>query len=104
VVSVELVKSLRSVVEEIGRRDGDLASQARRAAQSIVLNVAEGQRRIGRDRIRHFAIAAGSAGELRGALVIADAWGYVAADAVADSARLLDREIAILYRLVHKRA
>jgi four helix bundle protein len=103
-VGIEMVKALREPIEQMRRRDRDLADQALRAAQSVVLNVAEGQRRIGRDRVRFFAIAAGSAAELHAALRLADALGIVRAASLDAVGALLDREKAMLYRLVHPRA
>jgi four helix bundle protein len=103
-VGIEMVKALREPIDAIRRSDASLADQALRAAQSVVLNVAEGQRRIGRDRVRFFAIAAGSAAELHAALRLADALGIVSATSIEAAGALLDREKAMLYRLVHKRA
>jgi len=45
------------------RGDSALKDQAKRAADSVVLNIAEGAYRIGKDRGRHFRIAMGSAAE-----------------------------------------
>lgn len=45
------------------RGESSLRDQARRAADSAVLNIAEGCARTGRDRARHFRIACGSASE-----------------------------------------
>ena len=43
-VSLEVVTSLRAVVPLIERNDRDLADQLKRAASSVVLNLAEGNR------------------------------------------------------------
>lgn len=45
------------------RTESALKDQARRAADSVVLNLAEGCCREGKDRLHHFRIAAGSAAE-----------------------------------------
>jgi four helix bundle protein len=73
-VALELVAALRPVLVQLGRRDRDLADQMRRAAASVVLNLAEGARRTGRDRLHFYRIAAGSAAEVRAALAVARAW------------------------------
>ena len=100
-VGLEVVVSVRDVVSRLQRFDRDLASQLRRAVSSVALNVSEGSRRQGRDRLHLFRIAAGSADEARSALRLAQAWGHVDADMVRESLDLLDRELAMLYRLSH---
>ena len=64
-VSHEVVRMLRPVVAQLQVRDRDLASQIRRAATSAVLNLAEGEKRAGKDQTHHYRVAAGSAGEAR---------------------------------------
>jgi len=78
-----------------------LADQLRRAASSMPLNVAEGAQRLSRDRLQHYRIAAGSAAEARSALQVACAWGYVGGQQVEDADALLDRVVAVLWRLTH---
>ena len=46
------------------RGDADLGDQARRAAASVVLNIAEGHAHTGKARLHHYRIARGSAAEL----------------------------------------
>jgi four helix bundle protein len=53
-------------------RSTDLADQANRAAQSVVLNIAEGAGRGGPAGRNHFRIALGSAAELSAALDLVD--------------------------------
>jgi four helix bundle protein len=65
----------------------------------VAANVAEGNRRTGRDRLHLFRIAAGSADETRTHLRVAEAWGYVTMDDVDTSLQLADRELAMLSRL-----
>jgi four helix bundle protein len=98
-VSLEMVGAVGPVIEAVARRDRALADQMRRAAASVPLNVAEGSRRAGRDRQHCYRIAAGSADELRSALWVAEKWGYVDPSALGSSLDLLDREIAMLWRL-----
>ena len=54
-----------------------LEDQICRAGSSISLNLAEGNRRAGKDKQNHWRIAAGSADEVRTALRVAEAWGYL---------------------------
>ena len=74
-VSLEVIKSLRPVVPLIERHDRDLADQLKRAASSVSLNLAEGQRLTKGNKPKHYAIAHGSANEVRAALQTALAWG-----------------------------
>jgi four helix bundle protein len=73
--------------------------QLKSAANSIVRNIAEGQKRGGRDPKRFFAYAAGSASEVRGSLDLAEAWGW-GAD-VGRARRLIDRLLGLLWGLTH---
>ena len=100
-VALELVAALREPADALARHDADLARQLRRAATSVALNVAEGARRQGKDRKHLFTVAAGSAAEVRTALAIARGWGYLPATGAERVDALLDRELAMLWRLTH---
>jgi four helix bundle protein len=67
------------------------------------MNVSEGNQRRGADRSQCFRIAAGSAAETRTALEVACAWGYVDAQTTHTASELLDRVVAILWRLTNAR-
>lgn len=99
-VALDLIRALRPVVAELRKYSAEAADQVERAASSIVHNLAEGDRRAGRDPKRFFDMAHGSAGEIRGALDVADAWGWP-----IDSERarvLLDRELGLLWGLTRR--
>ena len=98
-VSFSVIDSLREPMVRIERLDRDLARQIRRAASSISLNLAEGRRRTGRDRIHSFRIAHGSASEVRAALRVAAGWGYVPMTVVESLDADLDRICAMCWRL-----
>ena len=100
-VSLQLIESLRPLVEKIRAEDASEASQIRRAASSVPHNLEEGRQRKGRDRVNHYRYAAGSAAEIRGALRVAQAWGWIAPADTAPAMALLDRLCAMLYRLAH---
>lgn len=100
-VALELVAALRPGVDQLALRDRDLADQMRRAASSVVLNLAEGARRTGRDRLHFYRVAAGSAAEVRAALAVARAWRTL--DPVAEVEVQLDRVLAMLWRLTQGR-
>ena len=102
-VAKELARAVRPLVERIARFDRALADQARRAMSSVILNLREGNRRAGRDRLHSFRIAAGSADEIVGALDVAEVMGYLAARDIAEPLALADRVLAMLYRLTNPR-
>jgi four helix bundle protein len=74
---LDAVRLLRGVLATIERRDPDLARQLRRAASSVVLNIAEGSGSFGRVRTARYRTALGSARETLSCLRVAEAFGYV---------------------------
>jgi four helix bundle protein len=98
-VSRELILELRTIVPAIERHDRDLADQLRRAANSVVLNLSEGQRSQKGNKHKHYAIAHGSANEVRGALDLAVAWGWI--DEARAAFAKLDRLLGLLWGLTH---
>ena len=96
-LALELGARLRPVVEAIRHKDADLADQIYRAAKSLTLNVAEGGRRVGKDRAYHFRIAAGSTDEIGAALRFAIVWDCCPPQ--PEIAALIDRQLAILWKL-----
>jgi four helix bundle protein len=100
-VAIQLVAALREPVTRLERVDRDLASQIRRAASGVALTLDEGRRREGKDRLHLFRVAAGSAAEVRTALRVAEAWGHLDGATLELVRALLDRELAMLWRLAH---
>ena len=98
-VSLDAIRSLRTIVPLIAARDVDLADQLRRAASAVPLNLAEGRRRRGRDRTRVWRIAAGEAQEALAALEVAAAWSIVDDAVLAESRGHLDRVLRLLWPL-----
>jgi four helix bundle protein len=99
-IGLELIRALRPVVAQLRAISPDVADQIERAASSVVYNVAEGSRRNGRDPRRFYDMAHGSAGEIRGALDVADAWGWAVDSRKARE--VLDTELALLYGLTRR--
>jgi four helix bundle protein len=100
-VAVDLVTELRPIVESISQHDRNLADQMKRAATSVLLNLAEGQRRVAGNKRRAYEIAHGEAREVLGCLDCAAAWGYVTH---ATGARTkLDRLLGLCWGLTHGR-
>ncbi len=100
-LALSLIASLRGVVDKIRRRSPRLARQIEDAASSVAGNLGEGNRRRGRDRVQFFLIAAGSADETRCHLRVALSWGWVSEAEIAKPLSLIDRELAMLWRLTH---
>ena len=75
------IVQMAPLVTRIRRSDRDLADQIRRAASSVALNI----------------------GEVRAALRVAVAWGYLRAEDVSPIDALLDRIAGMLYRLGARR-
>jgi len=100
-VSVELLPLLRPIVETIKRHDSNLADQLLRAATSVVLNLAEGQRREKGNKHRAYEIAHGEAREVLGCLDCARGLGWIADDRAARET--LDRLLALCWGLTHSK-
>ena len=71
-------------------------------ASSIALNIAEGYVSDPGNQRSRFFTAAGSASETRAALRVASGWRYIAAADAARAHALLNRIIAILWKLTHR--
>jgi four helix bundle protein len=95
---LDVVRALRSQLEAIDKRDADLARQLRRAASSVVLNVAQGSGSFGRMRTARYRTALGSARETLACLRVAEAFGYVDAMPAAVTQRM-NRVVGTLVRV-----
>ena len=101
-VSLDLIRVMRPLVERIAQLNRSLAAQLKSATTSIASNIGEGSRRLGRDRVHLWTVAAGSADEVRTQLVVAVAWGDIEQAAVEPALALVDRILAMLWRLTHR--
>jgi len=99
---MDLLPKLAALFAQIVLRDRELEDQARRAANSVLLNLAEGNGSMKGTRRVRFETAYGSLKETQMALQIAAAYGYIA-PLDADLARGLDRVAASIWRLTHPR-
>ncbi|MEM9490569.1 MAG: four helix bundle protein [Myxococcota bacterium] len=100
-VSLDLIRAVRRPIEVIRSHDAALSTQLRKAAASVPANIREGNRRQGRDRRHLWTVAAGSADEVQSHLLVAHAWDYVDDQALQKPLQLVDRVLAMLWRLTH---
>ena len=98
-IAIQMVASLKEPLAVIAQRDAELASQLRRAATSVPLNLAEGRRRVGKDRLHLFRIASGSSDEVTACLRVAAAFGYLPEASVAEALGFADRVRGIVWSL-----
>ncbi len=98
-LSIEMIQTLRPLVGRIKARDRSLADQLTRAASSVALNLGEAQLSDPGNRRARLYSAAGSANETRAALRVAVEWGYCAAGEAEAARALLERIIAMLWKL-----
>jgi four helix bundle protein len=74
---LEAITTMRPLLSRIERHDTDLGRQLRRAASSVVLNLAEGSGSFGRVRTQRYRTALGSARETLACLRTGEAFGYI---------------------------
>jgi four helix bundle protein len=96
--AVAMCAAMRVEVGKVERVDRDLARQLRRAACSVVLNIAEGEHSDAGHARERFRTARGSAAEVRACLDAAGAFGIIEALGSAEKARL-DGIVAVLTKL-----
>lgn len=98
-LTLELIGLLHPVIVKLRRCDAALTKQLITAVSSIAQNLAEGAERKGGDRKHLFAIASGSAAEVRSSLRIAVAFRYLVPADIATALEYIDRIKAMTYRL-----
>ena len=98
-VSLELIRSLRTVVPAIKKYDKDLADQLARAASSFTLNLGEGARSTAGNQRSRYESAHGSANEVKAAMQVAASWGWI--EDLKPQLEILDRLLALLWRLTN---
>ena len=100
-VVIEAIGDMRPLLEQIERRDSDLARQMRRAFSSVALNLAEGAGVRGGMRRARYETALGSMREVLACVDVAQAMGYVG---VVDDAVMakMDRIVGTLVKIVRR--
>ncbi len=98
-----VVRELVPVLHVIREHDKSLADQLKRAAQSVVLNIAEGRGSDAGNARARFSTACGSAKEVRAALNVASDWGYIETRMADPLDERLDEVCAITWCLGRRR-
>ena len=101
-MAVVVVCDIERAVRHVRGRHADLVDQLQRAAESVVLNLAEGAGRGGRDKPYHYGVAYASAGEAATALRLLAVYGLLDARLAGSLLERLDQVRAITWRLVHR--
>ena len=94
-----VVRELVPLLHAIREYDKSLADQLKRAAQSVVLNIAEARGSDAGNARARFSTACGSAKEVRAALNIASDWGYIETHRATHLDERLDEVCAITWYL-----
>jgi four helix bundle protein len=95
----KVVRELVPVLHAIREHDKSLADQLKRAAQSVVLNIAEARGNDAGTARARFSTACGSAKEVRAALNVASDWGYIENRMASHLDEKLDEVCAITWCL-----
>ena len=98
-VGLEFVRLIRPVVERLRKFDNEQARQLRDAASSAMRNLAEGAYHKGGNKRLKYEIALGEVAEVKAALDLAVAWGYL--DDYASVRPTLMRWLALCYGLAN---
>ncbi len=99
--AVRLIEVLRPLVARIKARDRARADQLARAASSVALNIGESNYSDPGNRRARLFTAAGSASEARLGLRVGVAWGHLRAEEAREAQAVLERVIAMLWKLTH---
>ena len=98
----KVVRELVPILHIVREHDKPLADQLKRAAQSVVLNIAEGRGSDAGNARARFSTACGSAKEVRAALNVASDWGYIETSMATHLDERLDEVCAITWCLGRK--
>jgi four helix bundle protein len=90
-----VVRELAPLLHTIREHDKSLADQLKRAAQSVVLNIAEGRGNDAGNAKARFSTACGSTKEVRAVLNVASDWGYIESRMATHLDEKLDEVCAI---------
>ena len=100
-VATQATQACVELADSVNRPFGDVVSQLTRAALSVSLNLTEGAGRQGKDRLRFYRMAYGSAREAMKVVELLKNLGRVPDDKAQTCLELLDRVGAMCWRLTH---
>ena len=98
----KVVREIVPLLHTFREHDKSLADQLKRAAQSVVLNIAEARGNDAGNARARFSTACGSAKEVRAALNVATDWGYIETHTATHLDEKLDEVCAITWCLGRK--
>lgn len=99
----ELLPLLGKLIHQLRRHDRALADQLRRAATSVLLNLAEAEGNQGGHRQQRLQSAYGSCREAREAVFISKTWRFIPQADAEHAEQVLDRVGAMTWRWMHPR-
>jgi four helix bundle protein len=102
-VALEMIVAVKPLLAVMVKHDRSLADQLKRASSGVALALGEGTCSRHGNQTARFQEALASANECRSALRVAVAWGYLAVAQTAGADELLDRIMAMTWRLTHPR-
>ena len=102
-VALQAIKATAAHLPLIAKHDPDLTKQLKRSLTSIASNIAEGSGSDDGNRRARLYNAFGSASEARMQLQLAVIYGYVADREASAADHLLDRTMALCWRLTRGR-
>ena len=100
-LALVIISRLSRLLPAIRKHDPKLHNQLRDAASSVPMNLAEGNRRKGKDGVYLWSVAAGSADEVYTGLRTAVAWRYLRAESVSEALDQLDHLQAMIWQLMN---
>jgi four helix bundle protein len=100
--SLEFAEVAHRVTERCPAGHKELGDQLRRAAPSIVLNLAEGNSKKGKDGRRYYESARASVAECRAIFDLCGLYGLLREDEKARADELLERIMAMLTAMARK--
>ena len=98
-VALKAQQEMEPLLVRIKRVDRKLEEQLRKAENSVLLNLGEGQYGSGGTRRARFESACGSAGEVRAGLLGAIGWRYLSAAQASPALKNLERLLALPWKL-----